>query len=300
MNFADQFQNAAKSCGNCLCAGLDPELEGFPQFIKERATRESNGAVEYNYHALTSLYEITLETLAGKLPAIKPNLAFFEQYGIGGMQAFAHLVASAKRHKILCIGDGKRGDIGSTAQAYARTFLTNTDFSCDALTANPYLGFDTLEPFLAECIKNDRGLFVLVRTSNPGSAALQSLRSPEGHSASEVVATWIAERGKELVGNSGVSSLGAVVGATHPEDAALVRALMPNALFLVPGIGAQGAKFSDVIKVFRADHSGVVFPLSRGLFTSQVMASKDEKEYRMLLTNRLKTLTNDLDQALTA
>jgi len=298
MNFADKFNSAAISCKNCLCAGLDPELDTFPQFIRDHATQSATSASEYSYHALSAFYDIALNALAGKVPAIKPNLAFFEQYGLGGMRAFAQVIVQARQHGLLVIADAKRGDIGSTAQAYARTFLGSSDFSSDALTVNPFLGFDTLEPFLAECQRNDRGLFVLVRTSNPGSAALQSLRSAHGHSASEVIADWIATRGQELLGHCGVSSLGAVVGATHPEEAAKVRALMPDALLLVPGIGAQGAKFSDIVQVFRPDRSGVVLPLSRGLFTAQVMAAKDEQELRELLIQRIEVLSGELNHAI--
>src|SRR6202167_1049573 len=204
-----------------------------------------------------------LEACADSVCAIKPQLAFFEARGIDGMRALAEVIALARRLGLLTVADAKRGDIGSTSAAYAEAFLGYGDFGCDAVTVNPYLGSDAIAPFVTR-VRDGRGLFVLVKTSNPSSGEFQD---PVADGAP--VWEWVARRvegcGSEFAGPSGLSPVGAVVGATYPQHAARARELMPHATVLVPGYGVQGATATDAVRAARADGTGVVVNASRSL-----------------------------------
>ncbi len=192
-----------------------------------------------------------IEACARFVVAVKPQLAFFEARGLDGMAAFAEVVHFAKGCGLLTIADAKRGDIGSTSAAYAEAFLGEGDFACDAITVNPYLGSDALAPFVAR-VRAGRGLFVLVKTSNPSSGEFQDLQAG-GRPVWEAVAERVNGWGSDFVGASGLSSVGAVVGATYPAQAARARALMPTAIVLAPGFGAQGASAADAVAGARPD-----------------------------------------------
>jgi orotidine-5'-phosphate decarboxylase len=188
---------------------------------------------------------ILVSAIEGRVAAIKPNIAFFEQYGLPGLSAFPRLCDAARERSIPVIADAKLGDIGSTAAAYSAASLcgvsvgsrTMRAFHCDALTINPFLGFDTLEPFLKDAQECGEGPFILVQTSNPGAKALQGLRA-EGVSVSEHVARWVAENAQKLQGACGWSGVGAVVGASYPDEARKLREVMPRSIFLIPRLGA--------------------------------------------------------------
>jgi len=216
--------------------------------------------------AITEFHELVLDAVADFVPAVKPQLAFFEQYGVAGMQAFENTVLAAKRRGVLVIADGKRNDISSTAEAYANAYLGDAGFDCDALTVTPYLGRDSLVPFVEACKKHGKGLFVILKTSNPGSKDFedQPLEST-GRPLYEKIAGVIRELGDGLVGDAGYSSIGAVVGATFPEEGRRLRALMPKALILVPGYGAQGGSAQAAAECFNDDGLGAIVNSSRGI-----------------------------------
>jgi orotidine-5'-phosphate decarboxylase len=222
-------------------------LESLPSFILESADKHASSDAEFVERALDQFTEVFLEAVKGRVAAIKPNIAFFEQYGIPGLHVFKRFCDAIRLAKIPLIIDAKRGDIGSTAAAYSAAYLgsvavrgrSTTAFECDALTINPFLGFDTLEPFLSDCQKHGKGVFVLLRTSNPGAKDLQGLMC-EGASVTDYVARWLASNAERLAGSCGWSGLGAVVGASYPGEARALRAALPTNYFLIPGLGAQG------------------------------------------------------------
>lgn len=285
-NFADSFVARCTLTKGVLTAGIDPVLDAMPAFIREQCERAASSDEDFVYDLLTRSYIPCLEALSKVVPACKPNIAFFEQYGIAGLRAFSDIVVAARKSGLLVIADAKRGDIGNTALAYAAAFLGGSKvrgkklgaFESDALTVSPYLGADTLTSYLDLCRENAKGLFVLVRTSNPGSDWLQDV-SQDGATVADRVAQWIAEQGASLIGASGFSSLGAVVGATYPEQAKALRKIMKSNLFLIPGFGAQGGKASDAVSGFsNASIKGAASTVnvSRGLFSvfSQTLSSE--------------------------
>jgi len=205
-----------------------------------------------------------LDVVAPLVPAVKPQVAFYEALGAPGFRAYLETVAAARERGLLVVGDVKRGDLASTAEAYAEAHFDLA--GADALTLNPYLGRDSLEPFLARCRRDGRGAFVLVKTSNPGSADLQDLEVGNLRVFEEVAVLlrgWAAEEG--LAGKRGWSSLGAVVGATHRAEVALLRRLLPGVPFLVPGYGAQGGIAKDCVPAFDARGEGALISSSRGV-----------------------------------
>lgn len=259
-----------------LAAGIDPIIEKLPGFILDKATRETKTDDEFIYQVLTETFIPSLEALAPLVAACKINIAFFEQYGLAGLRAFSDLLKASKRESLPSIADGKRSDIGSTAEAYASAYLGGSQlngrrisaFETDALTISPYLGSDSLEPFVRVAKKNGKGLFVLVRTSNPGSHWIQKVGNGSGD-PSHRVAEWIDSMSAELLGRSGFSSLGAVIGATYPEEAREFRRLMPRSFFLIPGYGAQGGTAKDAAAGFASnnlDGCASLINVSRGLF----------------------------------
>jgi orotidine-5'-phosphate decarboxylase len=208
-----------------------------------------------------------VEACAESVIAIKPQLAFFEARGIDGLHALREVLALARRLDLVTIADAKRGDIGSTSAAYAEAFLGDGDFACDALTVNPYLGIDAIEPFIEKARSHGRGLFVLVKTSNPSSGDFQDLALQSGGSLWEEVARRVNGWGDGLGGkdDNDFSPIGAVIGATYPDHGRRARLLMPRAIILVPGYGAQGAGADDALAASRADGSGVIVNASRSL-----------------------------------
>jgi orotidine-5'-phosphate decarboxylase len=256
-SFADRLINQVRAKNSRSIVGLDPRVDQMPDFV----ARESACA------AITEFHELVLEATADLIPAVKPQLAFYEQYGVPGMQAFENTVRAARRHGLLVIADGKRNDISSTAEAYANAYLGPDAFDCDAMTVTPYLGRDSLVPFAEACRKNDRGIFVVLKTSNPGSKDFedQELQST-GRPLYEKIAGVLNELGGgDMTGESGYSSVGAVIGATFPEEGRRLRALMPRAMILVPGYGAQGGSAKAAAECFNEDGLGAVVSSSRGI-----------------------------------
>jgi len=259
-NFADRMLEACAAKGGPVCVGLDPRWEDLPEGI-----RASHGDdLEGRAAAVLEFGRAVIDVVAPIVPVVKPNVAFYEALGPAGFRCYMETVAAARAKGLLVIGDVKRGDLGNTAEAYARAHFDLA--GADALTLNPYLGHDSLEPFLKRCREDGRGCFVLVKTSNPGSADLQDLEVGNLRVFEEVallVRGWSGGAG--LVGTRGWSSMGAVVGATFPAEAALLRRMLPGVPFLVPGYGAQGATAADCVPSFDGRGEGAVVNSSRGI-----------------------------------
>src|SRR5579863_9540939 len=255
-SFADRLIAAIRAKDSRSVVGLDPRVDQMPAFV-----RSGDFCA-----AITEFHELILDAVADLVPAVKPQLAFFEQYGVAGMQAFENTVRAAKRRGLLVIADGKRNDISSTAEAYANAYLGKDVFDCDALTVTPYLGRDSLVPFVDACNKHGKGLFVILKTSNPGSKDFEDQPLvATGRPLYEKIAGMLNQLGRDLMGESGYSSIGAVIGATFPEEGRRLRTLMPKALILVPGYGAQGGSAMAAAECFNEDGLGAIVSSSRGI-----------------------------------
>ena len=246
--FSDRLADAVDRKRSQLVVGLDPVTEQLPGV----------GLAEF----CTGI----VDAVAAHAVAVKPQSAFFEAHGAEGVGVFADVCAYARAAGLLVIADVKRADIGSTARAYADAFIP----LADAVTVNPYLGRDSLEPFVEACRRHGAGLFCLVKTSNPGGADVQDVRLEDGRLLWQHVAALVGELGESLVGRRGLSSVGAVVGATFPDEVARARALLPRTPLLLPGIGAQGAAPEDVAAAFAAGPASALVSASR----SVIYASK--------------------------
>ncbi|MBY0228137.1 MAG: orotidine-5'-phosphate decarboxylase [Gemmataceae bacterium] len=257
-HFADRLHEKVRERGNPVCLGLDPRWDSLPASIAKRHDPSPEG--------MAAAYEAfcgrVLEIAGPLVPAVKPQAAFFEACGPEGMAALRRLLAQARALGAVTILDGKRNDIASTATAYADAAFGL--WGADSLTVNPYLGRDAVEPFLASARKVDGGVFVLVRTSNPGAGLFQDLKA-EGRPLYRHVGERVAEWARERLGADGYGDVGAVVGATYPAELAELRAALPEVVFLVPGFGAQGGTAADVRAAFRPDGLGAVVNSSRGI-----------------------------------
>jgi orotidine-5'-phosphate decarboxylase len=259
--FFDRLEAARRERHTTLCVGIDPRLERLPDEIR----RDAGDDVE----ALLTRFGLeVLDLVADQAACVKPQIAFFEAHGLAGLRAYVAILAEARRRAIPVIGDVKRGDIGSTASAYAACHLRpGGDLEADAITVNPYLGADALQPFVQAAAAAGKGIYVLVRTSNPGARDLQELHLREdGRLLFEATADLVAALGADHVSaETGLSAVGAVVGATAPAAGAALRARLPATPFLVPGYGAQGATARDVAATHRDDGSGAVVNASRSI-----------------------------------
>ncbi|NBX35642.1 MAG: orotidine-5'-phosphate decarboxylase [Planctomycetes bacterium] len=245
---ADQLMDAIDAAGAPVCVGLDPVVERLPTEV-----RKGSDAASVSRFSLG-----IIDAVRGIVPCMKIQAACFERFGSDGFKALEEVMAAAKSAGLTTILDAKRGDIGISAEHYAAALFGH--FSADWCTANAYLGMDGIAPFLVK-----GGVFALVRTSNPGSDALQSLPLRDGGTVAEAVASLVANAGDASIGTCGFSRLGAVVGATKARDAAALREIMPRQLFLVPGYGAQGGTAEDVRPCFRLDGRGAIVTASRSV-----------------------------------
>jgi len=248
--WADRLDAATAAVGHPCLLGLDPHLDLLPE--PYAVARDPRASREERADAVGAFCHELLDVAAGRVAAVKPQIAFFELFGADGWRVWEDVVRTAHEHDLLVIGDVKRGDISSTAAAYATALLEGTPGTdpaavCDGLTLNPFLGSDSLAPFLRVCEGTDKGVYVLVRTSNPSSSELQLHGDPPLWRA---VAALVERWGSELRGTSGYSAVGAVVGATHPGELAELRAALPHAPLLLPGYGAQGGKAGDLAPAF--------------------------------------------------
>jgi orotidine-5'-phosphate decarboxylase len=283
ISWADAVFDGTKKFG-ALTIGIDPAFDDMPLFLqKDRA------------NFLENFSKILIDCAVGRCGFIKPQSAFFEAEGTNGIIALSKVIAYAKSNNIKIIMDAKRGDIGSTAAAYAKAYLTphsNSDLESDCLTINPFLGVDSMEPFLDTCVKYNKGVFVLCKTSNPGSGWLQD-KIIDGQTVSERVCEALRPWVERTTSNNGLSNIGIVLGLTYPEIGKSIRKLIPSAIFLTPGYGVQGGKIDDVKSMLNDQGYGVLVPTSRS-----VSAVKDlnisESDYRDLVTERIEKLNKEL------
>src|ERR1700722_9008721 len=251
MEFADRLAEVSRSKKSVAILGIDPQLDSAD------APGIPSG------YTLTKFCCEIIEACEKSIVAVKPQLAFFEARGIDGMRALAEVIRFARKRGLITIADAKRGDIGSTSAAYAEAFLGDGDFASDAITINPYLGADAIMPFVNR-IRAGRGVLVLVKNSNPSSGEFQDLEA-SGQPLWEAVAARVRGWGDDFIGASGLSSVGAVVGATYPKHLRRARKLMPHAIILVPGYGTQGGSAEDAVASARADGTGFIVNASRSL-----------------------------------
>lgn len=268
-NMMDNLIKKIKEKNSPIVMGIDPRYEMIPDIIKLKYPKDMAGfaksAVVFAKKLIDATYDI--------IPAIKPQLAYFEMMGPYGLDAFKEIVDYAKSKELIVIADAKRGDIGTTSQGYANTFLGETTlndykekiYDADFVTVNPYMGTDCVKPFIEDSKKYGKGVFVLVKTSNKSSGELQDLKLENGNKVYEQVATLVEEWGKDLIGEYGYSSISAVVGATYPEQLKEIRKLAPHTFFLIPGYGAQGGKAEDIALGFDENGIGGIVNASRSL-----------------------------------
>lgn len=265
-----------------ICVGLDPMLNYIPEHILKKSFGDFGETLEGAADAIWNFNKEIVDHTFDLIPSVKPQIAMYEQFGIEGLKVYEKTVRYCQDKGLLVIGDAKRGDIGSTSAAYATAHLGKvkvgnsvcTAFNTEFQTVNPYLGTDGVKPFVDVCKAEDKGLFVLVKTSNPSSGEFQD-KLVDGRPVYELVADKVVEWGADCM-DGAYSNVGAVVGATYPEMSAILRKLMPNTYFLVPGYGAQGGTAKDLKPCFNEDGLGAIVNSSRGI----IAAYKQEKYAR--------------------
>lgn len=268
-----------KKTGAPIVVGLDPMLNYIPKQIQEAAFKEFGETLEGAAEAIWQYNKGIVDATYDLIPAVKPQIAMYEQFGIPGLMAYKKTVDYCKEKGLVVIGDIKRGDIGSTSAAYATGHVGKVQvgskkyagFDVDFVTLNPYMGSDSINPFIEACKEEKRGMFVLVKTSNPSSGEFQD-QLVNGRPLYELVGEKVAEWGEGFMGDS-YSYVGAVVGATYPEMGKILRKIMPKAYILVPGYGAQGGQGKDLVHFFNEDGLGAIVNSSRGI----IAAYKQEK-----------------------
>lgn len=264
-----------------IVVGLDPMLSYIPEHIKARAYKEFGETLEGAAEAIWQYNKGIIDATYDLIPAVKPQVAMYEQFGIPGMIAFKKTIDYCKEKDLVVIGDIKRGDIGSTSSAYAIGHLGQVEvgsnqfygFAEDFVTVNPYLGSDGVKPFIDVCKEEKKGIFILVKTSNPSSGEFQD-QLVNKKPLYELVGQKVAEWGEEHMGDT-YSYVGAVVGATYPEQGKILRKIMPKTYILVPGYGAQGGKGADLVHYFNADGLGAIVNSSRG-----IIAAYKQEQYK--------------------
>lgn len=306
MNAIDKLIDKIKQTQNPTVMGLDPRYEMLPNPIKQKY----QGSVEKICEGIWEYNQTLMDSVEDIIPAIKPQMAFYEMFGIEGIKCFKKTCQYAKEKGMLVIVDAKRGDIGSTATGYSNAYLGKTSMGefqeafvdVDFLTVNPYLGSDGIKPFIEDCKKYDKGIFVLVKTSNPSSGELQDLKLENGTTIYETVGNLVEIWGEELRGENGYSSVAAVVGATYPEQLQTLRKQMPHTFFLIPGYGAQGGKAEDIALGFDENGIGGIINNSRGLMCAYKSERwKDEfseEEYAKATHAEAIRMRDELNQAI--
>lgn len=290
-----------------IVVGLDPMMKFVPEHIKKAAFAEYGETLEGAAEAIWQYNKGIVDAICDLVPAVKPQIAMYEQFGIPGMIAFKKTVDYCKEKDMVVIGDIKRGDIGSTSEAYAVGHLGKVQvggnsyygFDEDFVTVNPYLGSDGVNPFIKVCREEKKGIFVLVKTSNPSSGEFQD-RLVDGKPLYEIVGEKVAAWGEECMGDS-YSYVGAVVGATYPEQGKILRNIMPKTFILVPGYGAQGGKGADLVHFFNEDGLGAIINSSRGIiaaYQQEKYAKYGEANYAEASRAAVLDMKEDIAQAL--
>lgn len=272
--FIDRLIEKVKEKNNPTCLGLDPSMEYIPRHLKDKAFSQYGVNLKGAAYAIYDFNKMIIDAVYDVVGVVKPQLAYYEMYGLDGIEAFQKTVLYAKEKGMLVIADGKRNDIGSTAKSYSNAYLGNTiineeksekAFDVDALTVNPYLGTDGVKPFIEDSKQFGKGIFILVKTSNKSSGELQDLIVDGGKTIYQVVADLVDKWGFDCIGKYGYSSIGAVVGATYPKQAEILREIMKKAYILVPGYGAQGGTAKNVAGSFNKDGLGAIVNASRSI-----------------------------------
>ena len=310
MNAADKLIENILRTKNPGVIGLDPDIGKIPSCYKRLVTHNLNKLSDvaeliYNFNC------DIIDTVAPFVPAVKPQMAFYEKYGSYGVAALEKTVEYARAKGLTVIEDAKRNDIGNTAMAYANghlgkvelidgSFLPSID--ADFMTVTPFLGSESIEPFVKVCNENEKGIFVLVKTSNISSGEIQDAFINNGLTVSRSIARYVYEQGIGTVGKYGYSPIGAVVGATYPEEASVLRKMMPDSYFLVPGYGAQGGDASDIIPCFNEDGLGAIVNSSRGILYMHTSVEELEvisrEEYLQRVKNAALQMKNEIYSAL--
>lgn len=291
---------------NPTVAGLDPKLDYVPQYIREKYYEQYGKTLEAAAEALYEYNTALIDALCDIVPAVKPQMAYYEMYGWQGVRTFDRTVKYAKSKGMYVITDGKRNDIGATMESYATGHLGLTDvegekiaaFGGDALTVNGYLGTDGIKPLLNVCAEQDKGIFVLVKTSNPSSGELQDLKLESGESIYSRMASMCDEWGKALPGKYGFTGVGAVVGATYPEQLTELREAHPSIFFLVPGYGAQGGGAKGLVGAFNKDGLGAIVNSSRAIMCAYKKEGCDEHDFAGAARREALRMKDDINSVL--
>ena len=297
----DRLIEKIKQTDNPSVVGLDTNFDYLPDELRA-GVADLRGAAqaiaEFNRNVINNICDI--------VPAVKVQIAYYEMYGVEGMKTFAETLAYASKKGMYVMTDAKRNDIGATAECYAKAYLgktfvngaSETAFDSDFLTVNAYLGSDGIVPFLKWMKERDKGIFVLVKTSNPSSGELQDMRLSDGKTVYEYMGQLVEEWGKNCRGKYGYSDVGAVVGATHPAQAEILRKQMPHTFFLIPGYGAQGGTARDLKVCFDADGMGGIVNSSRGILCAYRQEKYNGKSYSEAARLASIDMKNDLNQAI--
>lgn len=305
-NAIDELINKIKQMNNPTVIGLDPRYDILPECIKKKYPQTVEGACKGFLEFNKALIDATCDII----PAVKPQIAFYEMFGIEGMKVFDETCKYAKSKGMIVIADMKRGDIGTTAQAYSNAAIGKTPigdinhsiFDVEFVTVNPYLGTDGVKPFVDDCAKYGKGIFVLVKTSNKSSGEIQDLKTEDGEELYKKVARLVNEWGKDLVGEHGYSSISAVVGATYPKQLQELRQEMPHTYFLIPGYGAQGGKAEDIALGFDKNGLGGIINASRSLMCAYKSENwKDkftEEQYAEATRAEAMRMRDELNEAI--
>ena len=297
--------NKIKALGSPVVAGLDARLEYIPACVTEKYHKEYGPTLKAAAESMLEFNKTLIDALHDVVPAIKPQAAYYELLGPDGAVTLQKTIAYAHEKGMYVMTDVKRNDIGATATAYAQAYLGKTQvfgkeieaYGSDAVTVNAYLGTDGIEPFLEECRKRDKAIFVLVKTSNPSSGELQN-RDMGGQPLYARVAEMFDKWGEGLDTPCGYNQVGAVVGATYPEEQKVIRSLIPKAYFLVPGYGAQGATAKDIANAFNADGLGAIVNSSRGIMCAWKKTGKDGVDFAEAARNEAIRMRDDIVSAI--
>jgi orotidine-5'-phosphate decarboxylase len=303
MLFSDRLVQQIKNKRSHVIVGLDPNYSDLPKCVRKGSVTTLRKVGK----AISEFNRVLIDAIFDLVPAVKPQIAFYERYGIEGIKAFIETVGYAKERGLIVVEDAKKNDIGSTATAYSEGHIGKVTvnghsfpvFDVDAITVNPYLGTDSMLPFLREAKDNGKAIFVLVKTSNPSSTDLQDLEVivlGRKMRLYERVAALVNDWGRETVGQSHYSSVGAVVGATFPRDAKILRKAMPHTYFLVPGYGVQGGKAEDVVHCFNKDGYGALVAASRSInYAYKYSTEYKDNEFAEAAREAVRTMNNEIN-----
>jgi len=304
-NFADRLISAIDEKKNPSAAGLDPAIENLPPHILSRYRLSGRGGqLEAASEAVLEFNKGIIDSVHDIVPCVKLQIAYYEQLGPDGINVFLETSEYAKSKGLIVIGDVKRNDIGSTCSAYSNAYLGRVSifgvktpvFDVDAITVNSYLGYEGIEPFIKDCEEYGKGIFILVKTSNKGSEEFQNINTESGPNYS-VMGSLVVKWGESLIGKNSYSSTGAVVGATFPSEAQLLRQQMKKTIFLVPGYGAQGGGISDIMNCFNPDGCGALINSSRSIIFAY-MKYKDSINYQKYAREEALRMKKEITEAL--